>query len=122
MSEAAETGGSEWERPRRYSRPQSEQTLSYRAVQEDNGRVQEERRGYDEQEDGRDERKPKKKHRFWRGLLKFALVLILICALLTGILFLIAKQPTDIGCDLARKAAPPFFWPERMPPATGRTL
>lgn len=104
VPEAAETGDSEWERPRRSSRVQSEETQSYRAVQEDNGRVQEERRGYDEPDDDMDERKPKKKHRFWRGLLKFALVLILICALLTGILFLIAKQPTDSGCDLARKS------------------
>ena len=33
VSEAAETGGSEWERPRRSSRVQSEETQRYRAVQ-----------------------------------------------------------------------------------------
>ena len=50
-----------------------------------------------------DEMEPKKKHRFWKGFLKLAVVLVLIFALLTGVLFLLAKQPVDESCDLARK-------------------
>lgn len=47
---------------------------------------------------------PKKKKRsFGRKLGKVLLVLLLIFALLTGVLFLIAKQPVDANSDLARK-------------------
>lgn len=45
----------------------------------------------------------KKKHGFGKGLAKFLLVVLLIIALLTGVLFLVAKQPVDANCDLARK-------------------
>lgn len=46
---------------------------------------------------------PKKKKKHGKGFLKFLLVVVLILALLTWVLFLIAKQPTDENCDLARK-------------------
>ena len=46
---------------------------------------------------------PKKKKKRGKGFLKFLLIVVLILALLMGVLFLIAKQPTDENCDLTRK-------------------
>lgn len=81
-------------------------TQRYYAVQEPEYRApQKPRRKAEPQPAAYEEPEPpkKKKHGFGKGLAKFLLVVLLIIALLTGVLFLVAKQPVDANCDLARK-------------------
>lgn len=74
------------------------QEPEYRAPQKPRRKAEPQPAAYEEPETPK-----KKKHGFGKGLAKFLLVVLLIIALLTGILFLVAKQPVDANCDLARK-------------------
>lgn len=93
----------ETQQPRR---AREDATQRYYAVQEPEYRApQKPRRKAEPQPAAYEEPEPpkKKKHGFGKGLAKFLLVVLLIIALLTGVLFLVAKQPVDANCDLARK-------------------
>lgn len=86
-------------------RPQEEATQRYEPVPE--ARPQPAAQRHPEpQEEAQAEPavQPRKKKKHGKGFLKFLLVLLVILALLTGVLFLIAKQPTDQNSDLARKS------------------
>lgn len=74
------------------------QEPEYRAPQKPRRKAEPQPAAYEEPETPK-----KKKHGFGKGLTKFLLVVLLIIALLTGVLFLVAKQPVDANCDLARK-------------------
>lgn len=74
------------------------QEPEYRAPQKPRRKAEPQPAAYEEPETPK-----KKKHGFGKGLAKFLLVVLLIIALLTGVLFLVAKQPVDANCDLARK-------------------
>lgn len=74
------------------------QEPEYRAPQKPRRKAEPQPAAYEEPETQK-----KKKHGFGKGLAKFLLVVLLIIALLTGVLFLVAKQPVDANCDLARK-------------------
>ena len=74
------------------------QEPEYRAPQKPRRKAEPQPAAYEEPETPK-----KKKHGFGKGLAKFLLVVLLIIALLTGALFLVAKQPVDANCDLARK-------------------
>lgn len=74
------------------------QEPEYRAPQKPRRKAEPQPAAYEEPEMPK-----KKKHGFGKGLAKFLLVVLLIIALLTGVLFLVAKQPVDANCDLARK-------------------
>mgnify|MGYP004556597689 FL=1 len=74
------------------------QEPEYRAPQKPRRKAEPQPAAYEEPEAPK-----KKKHGFGKGLAKFLLVVLLIIALLTGVLFLVAKQPVDANCDLARK-------------------
>lgn len=74
------------------------QEPEYRAPQKPRRKAEPQQAAYEEPETPK-----KKKHGFGKGLAKFLLVVLLIIALLTGVLFLVAKQPVDANCDLARK-------------------
>lgn len=93
----------ETQQPRR---AREDATQRYYAVQEPENRApQKPRRKAEPQPAAYEEPETpkKKKHGFGKGLAKFLLVVLLIIALLTGVLFLVAKQPEDANCDLARK-------------------
>lgn len=86
-------------------RPQEEATQRYEPVPE--ARPQPAAQRHPEpQEEAQAEPavQPRKKKKRGKGFLKFLLVLLVILALLAGVLFLIAKQPTDQNSDLARKS------------------
>lgn len=74
------------------------QEPEYRAPQKPRRKAEPQPAAYEEPETPK-----KKKPGFGKGLAKFLLVVLLIIALLTGVLFLVAKQPVDANCDLARK-------------------
>lgn len=74
------------------------QEPEYRAPQKPRRKAEPQPAAYEEPETPK-----KKKHGFGKGLAKFLLVVLLIIALLTGVLFLVAKQPVDANCDLVRK-------------------
>lgn len=74
------------------------QEPEYRAPQKPRRKAEPQPAAYEEPETPK-----KKKHGFGKGLAKFLLVVLLIIALLMGVLFLVAKQPVDANCDLARK-------------------
>lgn len=74
------------------------QEPEYRAPQKPRRKAEPQPAAYEEPETPK-----KKKHGFGKGLAKFLLVVLLIIALLTGVLFLVAKQPVDANCDLTRK-------------------
>lgn len=74
------------------------QEPEYRAPQKPRRKAEPQPAAYEEPETPK-----KKKHGFGKGLAKFLLVVLLIIALLTGVLFLVAKQPVDANCDLSRK-------------------
>lgn len=87
-------------------RPQEEATQRYEPVPEARPQQPAPQRHPKPQEEEQAEPavQPRKKKKRGKGFLKFLLVLLLILALLTGVLFLIAKQPTDQNSDLARKS------------------
>ncbi len=86
--------------PQQTRRPSEDATQRYYAVQE---RPQQPRREAAPGPAPQGAPKPEKKKNRGKGFWRFLLILVLIFAALTGVLFLIAKQPVDESCDLARK-------------------